>query len=80
LFGFVQLVLEKTTVVLFWFLQADNSKVSAARLWDQSPIPRHIRAGALAAASAGIMDFRRLKDRFLKNRPLDEEEAGHLTN
>jgi hypothetical protein len=57
-------VLEKISVVLFWFFQADNSKLSAARLWDQSPIPRHIRAGALAAASAAIMNFRRLKDRF----------------
>ena len=42
---------EKIITVIFWFFHADNSKFSAARLWDQSPIPRHITACALAAAS-----------------------------
>jgi hypothetical protein len=46
----------------------------------QSRLTPHIGAGALAAATAAIMNFRRLKDRFpKKNRPPDEEEAGHLT-
>ena len=37
-------------VVLFWFLQADNSKLSGACIWDQSPTLRRIGAEALAVA------------------------------
>ena len=33
-------------VVLFWFLHADNSRLSGARIWDQSPTPRRISVAA----------------------------------
>ncbi len=37
-------------VGFFWFLHADNSRLSGARIWDQSPTLRRIEVEALAAA------------------------------
>ena len=42
-------------VVIFWFLHADNSRLSGARIWDQSPTVPRIDVEALAAASAGMI-------------------------
>jgi hypothetical protein len=62
-------------VVFFWFLHADNSRMSGARIWDQSPTLRRIDAEELPAASAGMMILRRLKEVFPeKDRPPDENK------
>src|SRR5438045_7159839 len=37
-------------IVFFSFLHADNSRLSCARIWDQSPTLRRIGGGELAAA------------------------------
>ena len=34
-------------VVFFWFLHADNSRLSGARIWDQSPTLRRVDVEAL---------------------------------
>ncbi len=39
-------------VVFFWFLHADNSRLSGARIWDQSPTLPRIGVKALAASAA----------------------------
>src|SRR5216117_2361056 len=51
-------------VGFFWFLHADNSRLSGARIWDQSPTLPRIDVEALAAASTGMMILRRLKEVF----------------
>jgi hypothetical protein len=62
-------------VVFFWFLHADNSRMSGARIWDQSPTLRRIGAEELPAASAGMMILRRLEEVFPeKDRPPDENK------
>ncbi len=33
-------------VGFFWFLHADNSRLSGARIWDQSPTLRRVDVGA----------------------------------
>jgi len=37
-------------VVFFWFLHADNSRMSGPRIWDQSPTLPRVDVEALAAA------------------------------
>ena len=39
----------------FWFLHAYNSRLSGARIWDQSPTLPRVDVEALAAASAGMI-------------------------
>ena len=58
------------------FYNADNSRLSGTRIWDQSPTPRRIGVEKLAVASAGMMILRRLKEvSQKKNRPPEEQEA-----
>ena len=59
-----------------WFLHAYNSRLSGPCIWDQSPTLRRIGVEALAAASAGMMIRRRLREvSQKKNRPPEEQEA-----
>ena len=51
-------------VVFFWFLHAYNSRLSGARIWDQSPTLRRLGVEALAVASSGMMIFPSPKRRF----------------
>ena len=55
-------------VVFFWFLHADNSRLSGARIWDQSPTLRRVDVEALATASAGMI-FPSPKETFSRKRP-----------
>src|SRR6266480_7688621 len=56
-------------VVLFWFLHAYDSRLSGARIWDQSPTLPRIGVEALAAASDAMMISPSPKRRFPRKRP-----------
>src|SRR5438034_11225423 len=55
-------------VGFFWFLHADNSRLSGARIWDQSPTLPRIDVEALAP-SASMMIFPSPKKTFSRKRP-----------
>ena len=62
----------------FRFLHAYNSRLSGARIWDQSPTPRRIGVEKLAVASAGLMILRRLKDVFPEKKPASRGTRGRF--
>jgi hypothetical protein len=60
---------------IFRFLHAYNSRLSGARIWDQSPTLRRVGVKALVVASARMMIFPSPKRPFPeKDRPPDENK------
>jgi len=63
---------------IFRFLHAYNSRLSGARIWDQSPTLRRIGVEKLAAASAGMMILRRLKEVFPEKKSASRGTGGRF--